>query len=202
MNRGIIVSIQGYSSNTNNELCNSAIDAGAAAIRTDKPIKNRSIPVIGLIKVKTDRKEETPYITPDIDLIKRVAEWADYIAIDFRMINKNLDAVSNYCRENKLKIIADIRNIEDYFNIVEIGYYYDYVATTFSVFDKKFEPNITLVSSLHEAGCKRIIAEGNYSRYKDVKDAFRLGANNICIGGAISDVYKLTRRYTTIDFNC
>lgn len=201
MNKGIIVSVQGYSSSTNNELCNSAIEAGAAAIRTDKPIQNKTVPVIGLIKVKTDRKEEQPYITPDIPLIQKVVQWADYVAIDYRMINRNLDSVSSYCRDNKIKVIADIRTIDDYFNIIDCKYHFDFIATTFSVFGKKFEPDVKLLIDLKNAGCKKIIAEGNYSRYKDVKDALSIGAHCVCIGGAISDVYKLTRRYTTIEFN-
>lgn len=201
LQRGIIVSVQGFSSGTNNEICDAVIDAGCCGIRTDKPIRNRNVPVIGLIKKKTDHKEQEAYITADIESVKKVSEWADYVAIDYRIVNHDIEQISEYCKTNKIKIIADIRDIEDYFNITSLGVYFDFVATTFSIFGRRFDPDLKLLDKLKEAGCKKIIGEGNYSRYKDVRDAYRAGAYAMCIGGAISDPYKLARRFTTIELD-
>jgi putative N-acetylmannosamine-6-phosphate epimerase len=45
---------------------------------------------------------------------------------------------------------------------------------------------------------KHLIAEGNYSSREDVHIALESGAHAVCIGGAISNVYKLTKKYTSI----
>lgn len=202
---GIIVSIQGYSLNTTQELANNAINAGAVGIRTDK-LLNIDIPYIVLKKTKVEKEEriKIPFITPTIEDIQFYENKIDkdkvYIAVDYRVINKNLKSVSDYCRQKKIKIVADIANIGDYKNILSNNYYHDYIATTLSVlyYDNKYFPDIWLAQELYNSGCKNIIAEGNFSKREDVRKVFYYGINNICIGSAISDIYKLTQKYTSI----
>jgi len=196
MNKGIIVSIQGYKQCTIEELAQNAINAGAVAIRTDKPIRV-NVPVIGLNKIHVNCPEKEAYITPTIETIQRAADWADYIAIDYRDLNENLQEISDYCRKHKIKVIADIGSYKDYLNIKEQGYYFTFVSTTFSIFHNRFNPDLRLLKKLLRTE-KNVIAEGNYHSRTKVEEAKRIGAHNICIGSAISDVYKLTRRFTTI----
>lgn len=200
LKEGIIVSIQGYSKNTTIELAQECINAGAVALKTDKYIKNYipGIQLIGCQKLKVNNPEIEAYLTPDIKTIEQIKPFFDFISIDYRVLNKNLKSVSDYCRENKINVIADIQNMNDYKNIKEHDYYYNYIASTFSVFDKKyrFKPNFALVLELlkHE---DNIIAEGNFRTRHEVRQAIYSGIKWICIGAAITNVYKLTRQFTT-----
>ena len=198
MNRGIIVSIQGYSESTTQELADNCINGGAVALRTDKKI-NSSVQLIGLFKLKKVDYEKRAYITPSVEDVKRVEAWTNHIAIDYRALNKNLLSISEYCREKKITVIADIQNINDYKNIIEHKYYYTYIATTLSVLQNKRVPDIELIKEImYINNNELIIGEGNFKTRMDVKEAFKIGVQNVCIGGAISDVYKLTRKYTSV----
>jgi putative N-acetylmannosamine-6-phosphate epimerase len=194
---GIIVSIQQLSRNTIEELAREAISGGAVAIRTDKPI-NCKIPVIGLKKISVQNRSEDIYITPTLKDVRKVKDWAYLIAIDYRRINQDLKEISDFCRENNLCVVADIETVEDYENILENDYYYTFIATTFSIFHMNHTPDIELIRQLKQLDCKNIIAEGNYQTRKQVLEAYAAGANNVCIGSAISNVYKQTRKYTSV----
>jgi N-acylglucosamine-6-phosphate 2-epimerase len=200
MQRGVIVSIQGYHYMTISELAREAINASCVGIRTDKHItldNEHRVPIIGLKKVKVSDAKTEAYITPTIADVDEVTPWSDMVAIDYRACNKNLAAVSKHCRERKLTVVADIERYEDYQNMVDHGYYYEYVTTTFTVLRLLFRPNLRLLEKLAKVE-KRVIAEGNYASRKDVKSAFECGAYAVCIGAAISNVYKLTKKYTSI----
>jgi putative N-acetylmannosamine-6-phosphate epimerase len=193
MEKGLIVSIQGYSIQTTVELAGNAIRAGAIAIRTDKNMKSE-VPTIGLRKIKVRSREEESYITVDVEAVKDVARWADYIAFDARSFNTNMKSIVEYCKQNGLKLIADIACMDDYKNIIDAGFEFEYVTTALSVFDRH-EPDLKLVADLHKTGCKRIIAEGNFTACWQVAEAYKNGAVNVCVGTAISDIYKNTRRF-------
>jgi putative N-acetylmannosamine-6-phosphate epimerase len=201
LDRGIIVSVQGYTKETIEELVREAISAGAVAIRTDKRIHvdiNKKVPIIGLWKTKVNDPVKEAYITPTRTEIERVVQWADYVAVDYRELNTNLPDISKYCREKKLKVVADISTIRDYENIKENDYYYTYIATTLSVFSNLYDPDFKILHELIDAGEKNIIAEGNFKIRNDVSKAYKMGIKNICIGAAISNVYKLTQKFTSI----
>jgi putative N-acetylmannosamine-6-phosphate epimerase len=170
-------------------LAEKAIQAGAIAIRTDVPIKiNR--PIIGLRKSNVVNREKEAYITNNINAIYYVAQWADYVAIDFRKLNPFLDEINKFCIDNRIKVVADISEIEDYENILTKNYQVKYAATTLSIF--KTECVVAFVKQLKDRGCECIIAEGGYKNNERVRMAIANGANNVCIGGAISDIKKLT----------
>lgn len=198
--KGIIVSIQGYSKITTEELCQEAVNAGACCIKTDKTFNamlKLGVPIIGCHKLKVDNPEKEAYLTSNIDLIKEVNQWADFVSIDYRKLNKNLPEISEYCKQHKIKVIADIGTMEDYRHIKEKGLYFTYLATTFSVFEKRFYPDLKLAKELINVE-KNVIAEGNFKTRDEVKQAFELNIPLVCIGTAISSVYKLTRKFTTL----
>lgn len=195
---GIIVSIQGYQRRTIEELALEAVSAGCAALRVDKRIDlpdAKRVPLIGLHKTAVQDVKTQAYITATVEEVEAVAAWADLVAVDYRVCNANLREISRYCREHKLRVVADVGCWEDWLNIRERGYYYTFVATTLAVFKLLHRPNLRLVERL-AAEERRLIAEGNFSARKEVQAAFECGAHAVCIGGAISNVYKLTRKYT------
>ena len=198
LDKGIIISIQGYSKHTTEELAMEAISGGAIAIRCDKEI-SCNIPIIGLHKIKVDKLIENAYITPDIENIEKVKDWSDYIAIDYRRLNKNLDNINEYIIENKLKVIADISSIKDYRNILEKKYQYSYIATSLSVFKNGFFPDIQILAQILKINNEEnIIAEGNFNERNEIRIVFNMGINNVCIGSAVSNIYKLTKKYVSI----
>lgn len=199
MHRGIIVSIQGFGLSTTRELSKAVISAGASALRLDKPVKS-DVPIIGLNKIKVNNPYQEPYITPTCELISKVAQWAQYVAIDMRRINKHVKFLGDYCRREKIKIVADIGDMDDYDNLIKCGVEPAFITTCFSVFRKKFKPDISFAKKLVDQGCKNIIAEGNYLKREDVRKVLEYGVHSVCMGGAISNVYKLARRYTTIQY--
>jgi N-acylglucosamine-6-phosphate 2-epimerase len=200
LSRGIIVSIQGYHYKTITELAIEAINAGCIAIRTDKKLyiqEDKKVPIIGLRKINVNDVKLEAFITPTIDEIYLVESWSDFVAIDYRRLNRNLKDVSEYCRNKKYNIIADIAEYEDFQNIKDNGLYYTYIATTLSVFKKLHQPDLEIIERIAKEE-KNLIAEGNFTARKDVQAAYDAGAYCICIGSAISNVYKLTKKYTSI----
>ena len=200
LSKGIIISIQGWSVSTTEEITIEVANAGAVAIRTDKKINSR-IPIIGLKKEKVIERKDYPYITPSIEDVKDIEKWTKLIAVDYRKINKNIAVISEYAKHKGLIIIADIGSIDDYENIIENEYYHSYIATTLSVLYKiDYKPDFVLIEELQQLECKNIIAEGNFSNRHDVEKVLNSGVNNVCIGSAITDIYKNTKKYTSIKF--
>lgn len=198
LSRGIIISIQGYSVETTEEMIIEVANAGAVAIRTDKKCKSR-LPLIGLHKIKVKERIQEAYITPTLEAVKEVEKWSKIIAIDYRRLNSNLKEISDYCREKELVVIADIGKIEDYENILKNDYYYSYVATTLAVlYGFHHGPDLDLVERLKNKGCENIIAEGRFNTRSQVKRAFNLTAHNVCIGDAVTGVFRLAKKFTTV----
>jgi putative N-acetylmannosamine-6-phosphate epimerase len=201
-NRGIVVSIQGYSQKTTSEMASEAVSAGCVALRLDKPVSLRDglerVPVIGLRKCSVLRPAEEPYITVTPDAVQEIANWADLVAIDCRKCNTRRFELTEYCKKRNIQFVADIETIDDWKGIQGFGY--AWAATTFSVFHKNHRPDIALIEELKKNGERRIIAEGNFSSRVDVRTALQAGAHMVCIGAAIANVYKLTRKYTTVEW--
>ena len=202
LKRGIIVSIQGYHYRTIAELASEALAANCIGLRLDKkPTRSGGwpVPIIGLKKVKVIDVKQHAFITPTIAHVEEIASWGDLVAIDYREVNADLLAVSKFCRDNKIEVVADIQTYEDFARIKEHGLFYSWISTTLSVFEKRnlFTPDLKLVAkiALEE---NRLIAEGNFSSRRDVKAAYDAGAHCVCIGGAISNIYKLTKKYTSV----
>jgi len=194
---GIIVSIQGYTLETTRELAKEAVAGGAVGIKTDKPVYIDK-PVIGCNKISVERPEMMPYLTNTIERVQQVARWANIVSIDYRRCNqRNLFDISGWCEDNKILVVADIGCWDDYRYIKDNNLYFTWIATTFSVFRVKHSPDVRFARKLVQLG-ERVIAEGNFVGRKQIEEAIKYGIKNICIGGAISNVYKLTKRYTSV----
>ena len=202
LKRGIIVSIQGYHHKTVAELAAEAIRAGAVGLRVDKPIHLpegvERVPIIGLNKNHVAKPSEEPYVTATVEQVQQVASWADLVAVDYRNCNPTREQLAAYCKEHQIKVVADIGTMEDYEGMKDL--YWTYVATTLSVFHKNHRPDLALIETLRKCGEKNIIAEGNYTTRVDVQRVLKNGAWCVCIGSAISNVYKLTRKFTTVEY--
>lgn len=192
LSKGIIVSIQGLGKTTTQEIADEVTNAGAVALRLDKKV-NTSLPKIGLLKAKNKKHECEAYITYTLDDVKTVAGWADFVAIDYRRISPYLQEISDYCRNNKIKVVADIADIYDLYNIIEKKLYYTYIATTLSVFGNR-SPNFYFLKEVLKNE-KNVIAEGNFKTIEHVKRASKAGTPNICIGYAITGFFKKTQEF-------
>lgn len=190
----LIVSVQGLKSETNTDIIHECIRAGADMIRTDKPVYCR-VPLIGLNKVKVKDRSKEPYITPDLEHVKRVSKWAMYIAVDCRVENKNLDEIFSYCNQNNIKIVADLQKIDDYLALKEKGHFAHYYTTALGVFSTSGIPPYDLMDQLIKEGCQNIVAEGNINSENRIKIISDKGIKSICIGDAISNPYKLTKGF-------
>lgn len=188
---GLIVSIQGYSLNTTQELAEWAINGGAVAIRTDQPIKIK-VPVIGLQKI--ENKEF--YITSTREALIEVQKWADYIAIDSRKGNQDLSLLYAHCHVNNIKYIADIQYIDDVKNILEMCSKKKIIKPSF--FATTFSYNGYLVKQIKEITDIPIIAEGGYNDKIMIYNARLNGASNVCIGTAISNIMALTYKHRSM----
>jgi len=202
LKQGIVVSLQKYSLDTLRELAQEAINGECVAIKTDKKLYETGLDttaVIGCHKIKVSNAKTTPYLTHTLDEVMAVNNWANYVSVDYRVCNNdNLEAISNYAKENKINVVADIGTMDDYYNLKEKNYSYTYVASTFSVFYVQYFPDFKILENLLKEGEKNIIAEGNFKQREQIRSVYNMGIKNICIGGAIVNVYKLTRKFTTI----
>lgn len=189
--KGLIVSIQGYAQPTTDELAAIAIKNGASGIRTDRQIRVNA-PVIGLKKFHGKQF----YITTDREAISEVAVWADYVAIDSRRGNREIDLLYSHCHVKNIDIVADIEKIEDAENILSMCNGLNikkpaYFATTFSSCDTD------LICQIRQICDIPVIAEGGYSSLPEITAAKQNGAVALCIGAAmemgnLSSIYNKT----------
>ncbi len=193
LKKGLIVSIQNYSFSTTQELARLAIEGGAIAIRTDKPIVV-NVPLIGLKKL--DNFEY--YITTTREAINQVSRWTNIIAIDSRKGNENINLLYAHCHLNELNIIADIEDVEDVKNILKICEEQKimtprYFATTFNIFNDDGIGD--LIENILNITNIPIIAEGGIDKEDGRVISNIYNIHNICIGREISDIKKLTEKH-------
>jgi len=191
--KGLIVSIQGYSRGTTQELAEGAVQGGAVAIRTDQPISTK-VPVIGLEKIPN----KSYYITTSRDSIIRCMAWSNYIAIDSRRGNNDLEILLAHCHINNINVVADIRTLDDVKNLLTICEEQNirkpaYIATTFD-YDMSYIQKLVIIKAIKSYSDIPVIAEGGYSKLDEVKGVLKL-CDNVCIGASVSDIEKLTKKY-------
>jgi len=148
MEKGLIVSVQGYSVNTTKELSDKAIKGGAIGIRTDQPI-TVNMPIIGLKKNKGKY-----HITTNLPHINEVSKWANYVAIDSRKGNNDIRHLLSYCNEIDCNFISDISSDEDVKNILNICSNSklklpSYFATTFC-HDLNYNKKLAIIKNIKE----------------------------------------------------
>lgn len=181
MKRGLILSIQGYTQPTTQELAEQAVQAGVSAIRTDQPIKV-DVPVIGLRK-----KFKNPYyITTDLEDILEVASWATYVAIDCRS-RQGLVSILDFCIKNAVSVVADVETQEDVVQLLPYkAHPVCFVATTFSSVGTG-DQDFSLVEKAVGHGFV-VLAEGGIRDHRDVQKALTAGARAVCIGKAVTNI--------------
>ena len=181
---------------------------GAVAIRAEglqdisKIKKAVSIPIVGLIKLKSD---DTPVIiTPLLEHVYQLLEaGADLIAVD-ATLRKRVDGTlgNDFVAQSKTvgaQVVADIDNLESAIAAEKSGAVA--VFTTLSGYTNgpvpEF-PDLDLVKSCSSHCDVPVIAEGRFNSPELAKRAFDAGAWSVCVGSAITDPWASTRRFLKI----
>lgn len=222
---GIIVSCQAVPGNPLERECSRnmllmaecAIKGGAVGFRVNspeniKPIKETfpDYPVIGIWKKNTGNPV---YITPTMTEVDALVELGcEIVATD---CTNQINAEGRYAweiiKEIKEKypdvvIMADIATLEDAKIAAREGA--DIIATTMSGYTAQSKvkvvdqtpdgtPDFELLQEIYEAnlGCF-ILVEGRIWTREEAVECFKLGADCVCIGKAITNPYKITARFT------
>jgi putative N-acetylmannosamine-6-phosphate epimerase len=190
----LIVSVQKFGKNTQNIVNELNKIKGIMAIRTDTGC------ITPLMQIGLKKNTKQFYITTCIKDIKNVNKWADYIAIDCRKENPELFDLLEYCKKNKINIIADIKEKYDIDNLNNYKSIIKYIATTFD-FDKNIKEKCSIIKYAKKKGFK-VIAEGGYNEKTEIIKAIKSGADHICIGAGIFSFIDKTKYYADIIRGC
>lgn len=218
--KGLIVSAQALEGNPfrNSEalalMAESAMLGGAVAIRANgvediSAMRRRvSIPIIGIDKQK-DSSGRT-VITPTYEGAKRIFEaGANIIALDATFYPSDISEdrktlIERIHNELGALVMADISTLDEAKAAAEMGV--DAVSTTLAGYvpgalhtaEELYLPDFTLLSQIVKANlsCK-IVAEGRVWGGEHLSEAFRIGADAVVIGKAITNPMAITRYYTT-----
>lgn len=222
---GIIVSCQAVPGNPLYAECarnmllmaDCAVAGGAAGFRANapeniKPIKEKypDIPMIGIWKVHEG--DNPVYITPSMKEVDALVELGcEIIAVDTtNQLNSRGRYAWEIIKEIKKKypevvIMADISSVEE--AVISYREGADIIATTmagYTVTSKvKVEdetpygtPDFDVLKEIREALPDAfILFEGRIWTREEAVECFRLGADSICIGKAITNPYKITARF-------
>lgn len=179
---------------------------GAKAIRANTPVDVKAIrqavdlPLIGLYKEV--RPEWEIIITPTLAHALAIAEaGADIIAIDATKRLHPEGELKEYIEKihemTECLVMADISTFEEGVAAEKAGA--DMVSTTLSGYTdyspKQEGPDLEIVRVLAEVMQVPVIGEGRYHTPEQVKEALRLGATAVVVGGAITRPKEITARY-------
>lgn len=180
---------------------------GAAAIRADgiediTEIKKRvKIPIIGIYK--TEPSPEIPYITPDFEHARAIAELGvEIIALDATLRHRPDgtdvgELIGRIKNELGALVMADIATYEEGVAAARAGA--DLVATTLSGYTTYTpftkEPDYKLVGDLYASVNVPIIAEGRFVSPEDVARGIKAGAHAVVVGKAITNIQFSTDRF-------
>lgn len=206
LERGLIVSCQARPGNPLRGAQHMAAMAlaaemgGAVAIRADGPediaaIKEKiHIPVIGIYK--TTPSADTPYITPDFEHARAIAELGvEIIALDAtrrpRPNGVDLNTLIQRIKEELgVAVMADIATFEEGVAAAKAGV--DLVATTLSGYTTYSPctegPDLDLIRRLKATIDTPIIAEGRFTTPQHLAAGIAAGAHAVVIGKAITNV--------------
>ncbi|HHG9512118.1 TPA: N-acetylmannosamine-6-phosphate 2-epimerase [Citrobacter amalonaticus] len=181
-----------------------AEQAGAVALRIEG-IENLkatravvSVPIIGILK--RDLADSPVRITAFLEDVDALAQaGADIIAIDGtdRVRPVPVAALLARVHHHQLLAMADCSSQEDGLACQALGA--DIIGTTLSGYttaETPDEPDLALVKSLSEAGC-RVIAEGRYNTPAQAGEAMRHGAWAVTVGSAITRLEHICEWYNT-----
>ena len=181
-----------------------AEQAGAVAVRIEGVANLRatrallSIPIIGILK--RDLDDSPVRITPYLDDVDALAQaGADIIAVDGtdRIRPAAVEALLARIHHHGLLAMADCSSFEDGMACQRLGA--EIIGTTLSGYtgdDVPNDPDLPLVSALHNAGC-RVIAEGRYNSPEQASQAMCHGAWAVTVGSAITRLEHICQWYNT-----
>ena len=217
----IIVSLQAtpdeplYDENCIIALAKSLVDLGgvkALRLAGERDIKNikklyPDIIIIGITKPDKipDNYKELVYITPNVSDCERIINaGADIVAFDGTMRprpdNEKLEDIINFIHSKNKLAMADIATFKEAQNAVALGC--DIISTTLSGYTEETEnkpntPDFELVKQI-KALNKFAILEGKIWEQKDIKEAFKSGADSVVIGSAITRPQLIYRHFREI----
>lgn len=177
--------------------------AGARDVKNTKEKFGDSVVVIGITKpdIIPVNYKELVYITPNIEDANALIEaGADIIAFDATKRERKtsvLELINFIHSKNKLAM-ADIAEFDEAKEAYELGV--DIISTTLSGYTKNTEntpdtPDFELLQKCaKELNCP-IILEGKTKDYKDVKNAFELGAHSVVIGSMVTRPHKIIEEF-------
>lgn len=182
---------------------------GAVGIRADGPadiaeIKKRTkLPVIGIYK--TEPSPEIPYITPDFEHAKAIAELGvEIIAVDATLRPRPngvdiAELIQRIKNELGVLVMADIATFEEGVAAAEAGA--DIVATTLSGYTTYSlltdGPDYELIKKLKAEINVPVIAEGRFTTPQELKEGLECGAHAVVIGKAITNITFSTDKFIT-----
>ncbi len=182
---------------------------GAVGIRANGPediaeIKKRTnIPIIGIYKTEPSR--EIPYITPDFEHAKAIADLGvEIIALDATLRPRPngvdiAELIQKIKNELGVYVMADIATFEEGVAAEKAGA--DIVATTLSgytTYSPMTEgPDYELIKRLKAEIKTPIIAEGRFTSPQDLKKGIECGAHAVVIGKVITNIMFSTNKFIT-----
>lgn len=181
---------------------------GAVGVRIDSPhnilavSKRVSVPVLGIFKLIFDSSDV--YITPTFDSAKQIVEaGAGIIAIDAtrrtRPGGEKLETLAARINDElQTPIMADVAQFDEgVFAAETLGV--AVISTTLSGYTAEtshtIEPDFKLVERLAGKLSLPVVCEGRLRSTDDVRRAFESGAYAVVVGGAITGVDLLTRKF-------
>lgn len=219
LKNNIIISLQAqkeeplYKEACINALAKSVVELGGAKAlrlageRDIKNIKNLypDLIVIGITKPDKipDNYRDLVYITPGIkDCEKIIRAGADIVAFDGtkrkRPNGETLEDLICYIKSQNKLAMADVATFEEAKNAVELGV--DIVSSTLSGYTAETQnypdmPDFDLVQKIKKNLDVFAILEGKIWEVNDVKKAFKIGADAVVIGSAVTRPQLITKRF-------
>ncbi|WP_027334476.1 N-acetylmannosamine-6-phosphate 2-epimerase [Mycoplasma elephantis] len=191
----------------------SVLSGGAKGIRISQEenidavmsIVPKEIPLICLIKKHYSGSDV--FITPTLkELMVLTNKRVPIIAMDATLRNRpkeTLEELVLWFKNNKFEdqlLMADCSNLDDAENAMKLGF--DIIGTTLHGYTKEtcnksnLDNNMEFLHNLLELNKKYkkyIVAEGGFNTPRDVKKAFKLGANCVTVGSMITRPNVITK---------
>jgi N-acylglucosamine-6-phosphate 2-epimerase len=211
----VIVSCQAFEGSPLNHvdtlrrIASSVLRGGAGGLRAEGVESIRAfreiteLPLIGIIK-RLDANGDV-YITPDFQSARRIGDaGADIIAVDctHRRLHEPEpwpELIRRIHEELGKPVCADIAGIDDALAAEDAGA--DAVASTLYGYTDETAGMRKVSWPMIEAMAKRLtipaIVEGHITQPDEVRKAFKLGANSVVVGSAITSPESITARFVS-----
>ena len=216
--KGLIVSSQALAGNPMLDtvklasMAEAAAIGGASALRLNgldvvaEVRKRVDIPIIGINKVKDETGRTV--ITPTFALAKEVVDaGADIVALDATFYPSSLkedltELVHRIHNELNAMVMADISTADEAEAAAKAGV--DAVSTTLAGYvpgalhtaEELYTPNYALIEEIAKRNLPvTLVAEGRFWKPEDVVKAYKIGADAVVIGKAITNPMAITKYF-------